>query len=127
MDRAIGPHLPFLQLLCTANTKQRKALLDTITGDQLRSLCELVLNIYYGNLNVPKNYVKQLYPHKKFVQCLVERTYKNNYKKRMLAKNTNILPVLLKPFVLSNFIRNGQRIHSATQRKVRELDKTPKE
>lgn len=99
MDRAIGPHLPFLQLLCTSNQKQRKTLLNIITQDQLRVLCELVLNIYYGNLPVSKHYIERLARQKKFIQVLVDRKFKNNHKKRLIVKNEGILPFLLKPLV----------------------------
>lgn len=71
MNRAIGLHLSFLQLMFISNQKQRKDLIDTITEDPLRALCELVLSIYYGNLIVSNHCVNIFSHHKKFIQVVV--------------------------------------------------------
>lgn len=120
MDRSIGVHLPFLQLLCTTDKKQRKALLQTITDAQLRAICELVLNIYRGTFNVPSIYVRKLAPHRKLIETLVDRAINKKHKKQLLSQKRNILPLMIGPYVrLSKKKNDGTRVSVDTSGPIR--------
>jgi len=62
MNRTVKTHTAFLQLLYSTSVKQRKALLETITSDQLQILCEIALNVYRGTFPVSGYYIKKLLP-----------------------------------------------------------------
>jgi len=58
MSRLIRADTPFLQLIYQINVKQRKALIQIITKDQLHAVCEIVLNVYRDSFHVSDAYKK---------------------------------------------------------------------
>ena len=97
MSRAVQMQIPFLELLQGTSAKQRKALLQTLTRDQFHALCEVVLNVYKGNVPVSNYYVKKLLPFKRSIQLLADKHVCPNRKKKILALKYAIIPWVLKP------------------------------
>jgi len=124
MNRAVRSHLPFLQLLCRSSAKQRKVLVETITNDQLRVLCEIALNVYRGTIPVRPQYVRKLRPYKTILNTIIDRRVRKKLKIAVLLKNRRVLPWILKPFL---FAFNGSGTSINTQAKIRSLDKTKTE
>ena len=97
MSRAVQMQVPFLELLQGTSAKQRKALLQTLTRDQFHALCEIVINVYKGNVPVSNYYVKKLLPFKRSFQLLADKHVCPNRKKKILALKHAIIPWVLKP------------------------------
>ena len=97
MSRAVQMQVPFLELLQGTSAKQRKALLQTLTRDQFHALCEIVINVYKGNVPVSNYYVKKLLPFKRSIQLLADKHVCPNHKKKILALKHAIIPWVLKP------------------------------
>lgn len=97
MSRAVQMQIPFLELLQATSAKQRKALLQTLTRDQFHALCEVVINVYKGNVPVSNYYVKKLFPFKRSIQLLADKHVCPNRKKTILALKHDIIPWVLKP------------------------------
>lgn len=97
MSRAVQMQIPFLELLQATSAKQRKALLQTLTRDQFHALCEVVINVYKGNVPVSNYYVKKLFPFKRSIQLLADKHVCPNRKKKILALKHDIIPWVLKP------------------------------
>ena len=81
MSRAVQMQVPFLEL----QVKQRKALLHTITKDQFDALCEVIINVYKGNVPVSNYYVKKLFPFKRSIQMVADKHISTKSKKKILA------------------------------------------
>ena len=96
MSRLVHTQIPFLRLLQTTDTKQRRALIKTATIKQIRALCEIVLNVFKGIVPISEYHVKKLVSFKRTIHYLVNKTVLLNKKKSHLLRLQSILPVLLK-------------------------------
>lgn len=101
MSRSVQTHYAFLNLLCSTDTKQRKALLNTITTGQLLALCEVFLNLYKGSVHVTPKFVSKLRPYKAFIRTLTSRRVSKKRKKIQLIRRSPSLPWMLKPVLLT--------------------------
>lgn len=52
-------NLAFIELISLTNAKQLKALIDTISNEQLRALCEIALNYCEGNITASGSFSKR--------------------------------------------------------------------
>lgn len=86
----------YLQLLMTtASSGQRKALLDTITNDQLRALTELTHNLLQGNIPLTESYKSKLRKHKEFLAILGDIRVPFNKKRDTLCRKGAVITLLL--------------------------------
>lgn len=91
-------HYHFLQMLARSHPTQRAALLRTANNDQMKSFCEICLNVLSGNL--PVN-VKKMKKYKHVLRKLAKKTTPNESKKRMLLNQSGgFLPVIA-PAIIS--------------------------
>ena len=97
MSRAVQMQIPFLELLQATSVKQRKVLLQTLTKDQFHALCEVIINVYKGNVPVSNYYVKKLFPFKRSIQMIADKRVSPKRKKKILAVKHIIIPWVLKP------------------------------
>ena len=97
MSRAVQIQVPFLELLQATSVKQRKALLNTLTKDQFHALCEVIINVYKGNVPVSNYYVKKLFPFKRSIQMVADKHVSTKRKKKILTVKHAIIPWVLKP------------------------------
>lgn len=122
MNRSIGPHAPFIKLLYSAEKKQRKVLLQTITDNQLRILCEITLNIYQGNLEVSACYIKRLTAHRKTIEVLIDRKVSRKRKRELIIRKQSLIPLLIEPYISLQLKNHGARARTRTSRKIRSTD-----
>lgn len=120
MNRTVKTHLAFLDLLNTTSTKQRRALLLTMTPSQMQTLCEVMFNVYKGTIPVSKQYIKTLYPYKNVISTLVSRTVNKSQRKKFLLKHQSIIPRLIKTAL--HLFQNGSRTSSRSKRKIPKTD-----
>ena len=105
MSKVIRDNLCFIQLLIKSpSTKQLKDLLRNITNDQLKALCEISVNVLYGNIPLSKKTKEQLKPYKTLLSYLSDN--KKSRKRKLLQLHTKLpaLQLLLKavlPFLQS--------------------------
>ena len=97
MSRAVQMQIPFLELLQATSVKQRKVLLQTLTKDQFHALCEVIINVYKGNVPVSNYYVKKLFPFKRSIQMIADKRVSPKRKKKILAIKHAIIPWVIKP------------------------------
>ena len=76
MSRRMKTQSIFLKFLSQANTKQRKAILSTLTKEQLDLLSEVALNIYKGVFPNKQKYVKLLKPYKSLIWQIGSKSMK---------------------------------------------------
>ena len=96
MSQAVQMQVSFLELLQATSVKQRKALLHTLTQYQVHALCEVIINVYKGNVPVSNYYVKKLFPFKRSIQMVADKHVSTKHKKKILAVKHIIIPWVLK-------------------------------
>ena len=95
MSKVIRDNWNFIQLLIKSSSlKQQKALLNSITQDQLRALSEIAVNVLYGNIPLTTRTKAKLKPYKVFYTHLADK--KNSLKQKQLTSNINAIQLLLK-------------------------------
>ena len=60
MGLLVKTQLAFLELLATSERKQAWALISTMTKSQLNAICEVLINIQFGNIAVTEKDKKKL-------------------------------------------------------------------
>lgn len=63
MSHLVTSNASSLEVLYSADPKQRKALLKTMTENQQQALCEVILNVYKGTFPLSKYYIRRLSPY----------------------------------------------------------------
>ena len=89
----------YFHLVSVTSPAQRKALLDTITNDQLRALTELTFNIGQGNIILTEAHKTKLRPHKMFLRVLMDPRLSLAKKREALCQKEPVVTVLLKAAV----------------------------
>lgn len=92
MSRRTGRQTAFLRFLFLADKTQRKKLVDMATEEQI------TLNIYMGHLIISAYFRTKLTRFKDLVQSLCDRRVSNSQIKKVLQKNGEIIPLILKPY-----------------------------
>ena len=87
----------YLHLLMTSTSSiQRRALLDTITNDQLKSLTEVTHNLLQGNIPMTENQKRNLRKHKTFLKILGNPKASFAQKREALCEKVAVVVTLLK-------------------------------
>lgn len=96
MSKRVRENRNFLSLLYKADFKQRRALLESISKDQLLTLCELVLNVIKGVIPVSQASKDKLRRYAKILRTLAEKRSVSRRKKiDLLVKHHRLVPTLL--------------------------------
>lgn len=98
MSRRTGRQTIFLRFLFLADKTQRKKLFDMATEEQIKAFREITLNIYIGHLIISAYFRTKLTRFKDLVQSLCDRRVSNSQIKKVLQKNGEIVPLILKPY-----------------------------
>lgn len=97
MSKVVRKQAHFLQLLKdTASAAQRKALLDTITKEQLLALTEVTYNLLHGPVSIKESHKKQLQRNQKFIRLLGDPKTGTKQKRRALCHRGKIVATVLK-------------------------------
>lgn len=91
-------HFYFLQSLARSRPKQKKTILKVANNGQIKSICEVCLNVLKGNL--PVN-IKKLKKYKNIIRKLANKSISYGNKKRMLMNQTGGFLPLIAPAILS--------------------------
>ena len=88
----------FLHVLARSRPSQKKALLQSANNVQIKSICEVCLNVLYGNVPVNR---KKLKKYKNVLRALAKKSTSIQKKKKMLVNQSGgFLPVLA-PAIIS--------------------------
>lgn len=96
MSQRIRKNSIYLQLLLKTHKSQQKALLNSISPDQLKAISEIALNILHGGLPLSSSQKKRLTPYRKAIRLIGHKKSSQKSKKRTLIKNIKVLIILLK-------------------------------
>jgi len=97
MSRRIFENSAFLKALYHAEPTQRKLMIEVITIDQIRTLCEITLKILQGRLELSNLHRQKLKDYKRTLRSLVSTRIDHLRKKKILLTFHRIIPLLIKP------------------------------
>lgn len=83
-------------LMTTASSVQRKALLDTITNEQLKALTEVTHNLLQGNIPITEAQKRNLRKHKTFLRILGNIKVSHTEKRQALCRKGAVVASVLK-------------------------------
>ena len=96
MDLLVKTQLVFLELLATSERKQAWALISTMTKSQLNAICEVLINIRFGNIPVNEKDIKKLQRKKNVIVQLTSKTTGANIRKTLIEKEVALILMIIK-------------------------------
>ena len=89
----------FLRLLVSIKPLQRKAILQTLSDQQVQAVIQIIYNILEGNCSLPEKDKKKLKRYKAIIRQLVFKGMRMKQRKRLLVKYHFVIAALLKPIL----------------------------
>ena len=102
----LGKHLHFLNLLNDTHLTQKKVLLETASLLQISVICEILLNIVNGTIELNDKIKKYMNNKKKIIDNLLDKRVSNKKKINILKKNIPLLKIILQSII--QFVNNEQ-------------------
>ena len=96
MGLLVKAQLAFLDLLATSERKQARALISTMTKSQLNAICEVLINIRFGNIPVNEKDIKELQRKKNAIVQLTSKTTGANIRKTLIEKEVALILMIIK-------------------------------
>ena len=96
MGLLVKTQLPFLELLATSEREQAWALISTMTKSQLNAICEVLINIRFGNIAVSERDKKKLQRKKNAIVQLTSKTTGANIRKTLIEKEVVLILMIIK-------------------------------
>lgn len=97
MER-IKEQISFLKLLITCKKNLRNILIQSSDKEQIYSICEIILNLLRGNINISTSNYKKLIQYKKLLRKILKKS--SLKKKKYLIQKGGFLEVLI-PSIIS--------------------------
>lgn len=86
---------PFLEHFVRVGLKQRKAILQTISGVQLKAIGEIIHNVLKGNVPLSSEQEDYLKKHRSVLYVIADRKLRPNLKRQVLEKAANTIKYVL--------------------------------
>ena len=97
MSTTLKKHWTFLQLLLESeSSKQKKALLDTITRGQIIALSEIAHNLIQGTIPISTQTLNRLRKHRSLIELLGDKKTSVYTKKQAIRRRPSGILSLLK-------------------------------
>ena len=96
MGLLVKTQLAFLELLATNEREQARALISTMTKSQLNAICEVLINIQFGNIAVSEEDIKKLQKKKNIIRQLTSKTTGANVRKTLIQKEVALILMIIK-------------------------------
>lgn len=105
-----------LHILSNTTKKQRDALINTASKDQIQCICDCANNFLRGNVPFTEDQIRKLKRYQKQIRILSNKNHINiKNKKKILVQHGGFLPILLAPILsvagtlLADLIKNDAR------------------
>ena len=96
MSRLLTSQRPFLELFVKARLKQRKALLQTLTDQQLKAVSEIAHNVLIGNVPLTIEQQKTVKKYKSLLYVIGDKRISRVEKRRVIARGANPILYVIK-------------------------------
>ena len=88
--------LPFLELLSSSSKAQRLHLIGSMSGQQLKALCEVFVNIRYGYIPVSDSIKNKLQKKSDIISQLTTKSITQKKRKKLIEQEVHLLITTLK-------------------------------
>ena len=96
MGGSVKTHLPFLEVLASSSKQQAIALLNTMSKEQMNVICEVIINIRYGNIPMSDKDKKRLHHKRDFIRQITTKTTTQKVRRQLIEKESLLLISILK-------------------------------
>ena len=96
MSMSVKTHQAFLQVFATSTRKQALALIKTMNNPHLNAICEILINIQYGNVPVNDAVKKKLQRKKNIIWELTSKSIGTKLRKTLIAKEVGLIVYVVK-------------------------------
>ena len=96
MGLLVKTQLAYVELLATSERKPAQALISTMTKSQLNAICEVLINIRFGNIPVNEKDIKKLQRKKNAIVQLTSKTTGANVRKTLIEKEVALILMIIK-------------------------------
>ena len=96
MSMLVKAHQRFLQVLATSMRKQALLLIKTMNNPQLNAICEILINIQYGNVPMNDAVKKKLQRKKNIIWELTSKSTGAKLKKTLIEKEVGLIVYVVK-------------------------------
>ena len=96
MSMSVKKQQAFLQVLVTSTRKQVLALIKTMNNQQLNAICEILINIRYGNVPVNDAVKKKLQRKKNIIWELTSKSTGTKLSKTLIEKEVGLIVYIVK-------------------------------
>ena len=100
MEDLIQQQRHFLRLFVQTTSAQRKAILQTITQDQVKALTQIAHNIIVGTVPLTSSDKEQLKRNTRFVHLLGDKKLGYKHKQRLVLNKQGLVYVLVNSAVI---------------------------
>ena len=98
--KRVVENLDFLKILSKCKKNMRKGIIMNADKELIYTLCECVLNLLNGNINISESEHNQLKPYKHLFRKLLNTNQNLKSKKKLIIQKGGFLEILL-PAVIS--------------------------
>ena len=91
MSKALEKSEPYIRLLARSSAKRRKLLLNQATREELKSLCEICLNILKGNISLDDKNFRRLKRNRNTIKALANKRISLKIKKGIVNQKGGFL------------------------------------
>ena len=104
MNSHLKSALPLLEFIHSLDKKERGAFLNRCKNNVIKTIVDIIWNVYRGNLNLPPTLVEELRPLKNRIKrlCAKKKSLKSRRKEIILGDLFTTLFSILLPFFLGS-------------------------
>lgn len=95
MASLVKAHLPYFELLAGVSKKQIKGLMETLNRGQVDAICEVLLNVRYGYLELDEEVKKKVKRKKTFICKLTTKGGALKHRRAALVQQATFFHYLL--------------------------------
>lgn len=96
MSSVVKAQSAFLELLATSSKQQATALIKSMNKDQIKTICELLINVRYGNIPLTNKDKKKLSRKRNIIRELTSKTTTQKVRKQVIEREANLVIVIIK-------------------------------
>ena len=92
-------HLAFLQVLASSSKHQTTTLLKSMTKGQMNAICEILINIRYGNIPLSDKDKKRLHCKRDLIRQLTTKTTTQKVRRNRIQKEATLIVSILRTHI----------------------------
>lgn len=89
-------HLPFFELVATVANKQCKTIMQTLNKGQVNAVCEVLLNVRYGQIQLSEEDKKKVQRKKTLIRLLTTKSTTLKVRRAKIIQHATFIGSLLR-------------------------------